>query len=506
MRITNHSVSRRRMSTSAMVVVIVIIITLLLLPQDVVMDVGTIIPLPVVQAWIQIQHRCSSSSRIRHESGRRKIDRGTSIQYGVVHLTQQRCTRTTIPHISRPLASTTTSTTSSSSSSTTLSSSSSSTTTTTTTSQPEIALFNEFVEFLIQQQTSIINDIETTIETESGQTFTRDGWGIFSTTTDGDVVSQQYGSGGITRVLQQGTAIEKGACSLTVIRDGILSAERALSIRGRQPDSSMTIQAGDTYSAVALSMVLHSRNPMVPTFRSDVRMFQVVVQQGHNNTTNVVTWLGGGADLTPYYLYRTDVQDFHQMYHDLCQKYNKNDDTSSSSSLLNYTGMKQACDSYFYLPARQEHRGTGGIFFDDIPVHRIQEEHTMSSSSNTESTWTTTVPNNDVLAFGQEMTQTWMPSWIPIVQRRNALSYTPSERHWQKLRRGRYLEFNLLYDVSQINVVVDMYRGVCIVVVWCMKRVCVSSMLFHLIDIYVSVFYLLRMMICQILHFLFLCA
>jgi coproporphyrinogen III oxidase len=337
------------------------------------------------------------------------------------------------------------------------------TTTATTASEQELILFNQFVEFLIQQQTSIIDDIETTIEVSSGQKFTRDTWGIFAPEDNaGPVTRNSRGSGGITRVIQSGTAIEKGACSLTVIRDGILSAERASSILGRQqqqqqqspkngdngntehsnvlPD--IAIQAGDTYSAVALSMVLHSRNPMVPTFRSDVRMFQVRGRQCDNNTTtNVVTWLGGGADLTPYYLYRSDIQNFHQHYHDLCQKY------SSHNNLLNYESMKQACDNYFYLPARQEHRGTGGIFFDDIPVHMMGHRNTNNPDHDSSSS--TTAPTSVVLEFGKEMTQIWMKSWFPIVQCRNHLPFSPPEKHWQKLRRGRYLEFNLLYDVSR---------------------------------------------------------
>jgi coproporphyrinogen III oxidase len=89
--------------------------------------------------------------------------------------------------------------------------------------------------------------------------------------------------------------------------------------------------------------------------------------------------------------------------------------------------MKAACDHYFYLPSRQEHRGTGGIFFDDMPIENI-----------------------NAIPFAKEMTQLWMPSWIPIVQERNHLTYSAQQKYWQKLRRGRYLEFNLLYDVSKL--------------------------------------------------------
>lgn len=104
------------------------------------------------------------------------------------------------------------------------------------------------------------------------------------------------------------------------------------------------------------------------------------------------------------------------MYKDLCDQHFGNDPEWS------YEAMKKECDKYFYLPARSEHRGTGGIFWDDMPVH------------------------NDTMAFTKAVVNTWMPSWLPIVERRHRRPYTDEQKHWQLLRRGRYLEFNLLYD------------------------------------------------------------
>jgi coproporphyrinogen III oxidase len=276
-------------------------------------------------------------------------------------------------------------------------------------------LFDEFASFLKATQESIIHEIESTIEKDSGAQFSNDSWGQILEDNDDESTrtADRTMTGGITRVLQGGDAVEKGACSLTIIRNGVLTAERAATIRGRQQaaDSSTTIiQAGDTYSAAALSMVLHSRNPLVPTFRSDVRIFQVLGQGGKDDS---LTWFGGGADLTPYYLFTEDIQMFHHQYHALCSQYDDFD----------YHELKQACDDYFYLPARSEHRGTGGIFFDDV------------------------VANDTSRAFVQNVAKTWMPSWLPIVQRRNGMEYTAEQKYWQKLRRGRYLEFNLLYDV-----------------------------------------------------------
>jgi coproporphyrinogen III oxidase len=270
------------------------------------------------------------------------------------------------------------------------------------------ARFEDFVEYLIAKQSAIIDLIEK--KEEGSATFSRDAWGIFEASSDDENSnSSSNPSGGLTRVLQGGNIIEKGACSLTVIRQGTLSEERAATIRARQ-DQTVSIQQGDTYSAAALSMVLHSRSPHVPTFRSDVRIF--CVKSGEDT----LAWLGGGADLTPYYLYDDNISFFHSLYRDLCDRHATNDPN------LSYAALKQGCDDYFYLPARSEHRGTGGIFFDDLTV------------------------TADSLAFTKGVVDTWMPSWFPIVDQRNNIPATDKQRQWQLLRRGRYLEFNLLYD------------------------------------------------------------
>ena len=256
-------------------------------------------------------------------------------------------------------------------------------------------LFQDFCTCLRSTQASIIQQLEAM--DGSGATFSNDTWGMFN--------EEGLTSGGITRVLQGGDFIEKGACSLTVIQQGILTSERADSIRSRQD---VSVRAGDTYSAAALSMVLHTKSPMVPTFRSDVRVFLV------SNGSKTNAWFGGGADLTPYYLNVDDIKSFHQDYKQLADKH--------SIPGYDYATMKEACDSYFYLVARSEHRGTGGIFFDDM-------EATEAS-----------------MAFVKGVANTWMPSWLPIVEQHRHETYTEQQRHWQLLRRGRYLEFNLLYD------------------------------------------------------------
>lgn len=257
----------------------------------------------------------------------------------------------------------------------------------------------------------------------SGASFSLDGWGAFE---NGDADNIQKLSGGITRVLQGGNVVEKGACSLSIIRDGVLSAERAKAITCRnnhdrgvnEADNNHEpiVQTGDMYSAAALSVVLHTRNPFVPTFRSDVRIF--LVKPSSTSLTGTVSWFGGGSDLTPYYLIDNDIVEFHTHLKELCDRHTS---ITNNENLL-YHKLKCSCDEYFYLPARAEHRGTGGIFFDDV-----------SSSPST-------------LKFVMDVARGWMPSWLPIVTRNRDREYTPDEKHWQCLRRGRYLEFNLLYD------------------------------------------------------------
>jgi coproporphyrinogen III oxidase len=266
--------------------------------------------------------------------------------------------------------------------------------------------FETFASFLQTKQAEIIAEIENV--DGSGELFTKDTWGFFEEESSAQTNGRK--SGGITRVIQNGNVVEKGACSLTLIRDGKLTAERAKAIRGRQTDD-VSISEGDVYHAAALSIVLHTRSPMVPTFRSDVRIFMV-----ESESEGVVAWFGGGADLTPYFLCDEDIRFFHEKMKATCDVHNNSNDVE-----INYEEMKEECDRYFYLPARSEHRGTGGIFFDDLHATLASQE------------------------FVQAVADSWMPSWLPIVKKRKGMEYTEKQRQWQLLRRGRYLEFNLLY-------------------------------------------------------------
>mmetsp|Transcript_1441 Transcript_1441/g.2559 ORF Transcript_1441/g.2559 Transcript_1441/m.2559 type:complete len:381 (-) Transcript_1441:1930-3072(-) len=274
-------------------------------------------------------------------------------------------------------------------------------------------IFEEFTKFLINHQTDMISKIEQADGSENA--FSRDGWGAFANDNDSSD-EQQTKSGGITRVIQGGNVVEKGACSLTIIRNGVLTADRAATIQGRQQqqEGDLVVQEGDIYSAAALSVVLHTRNPFVPTFRSDVRIF--LVKSASDDSA--VAWFGGGSDLTPYYLIDEDISKFHKDLKQMCDSHFP----EGNEYNLSHAQMKQLCDEYFYLPARSEHRGTGGIFFDDLSATKA------------------------TLSFVEDVATGWMPSWLPIVEKNGSKEFTEEQKHWQCLRRGRYLEFNLLYD------------------------------------------------------------
>lgn len=250
-----------------------------------------------------------------------------------------------------------------------------------------------FEHFILDTQKKIIDAAETL--DGSGQSFRHDRW-------DRNPGHPNAGYG-ITSVLEGGKVLEKAAVNISVI-GGVLTAERAraMSSRGR---ASIDSNGGQSYAAAALSLVFHSAHPMIPTLRADVRLFEVDGRR----------WYGGGADLTPFYLVEDDVIAFHRYWKELCDRHD--------SSL--YPVFKEWCDSYFYLPARKEHRGVGGIFFDDLDA--AAEDY-------------------DVDKFVRDVALGILPSWEPIVKKHKDEPVSQEQREWQLLRRGRYLEFNLLYD------------------------------------------------------------
>ena len=263
-----------------------------------------------------------------------------------------------------------------------------------------------FEDFLLAAQRELCETLERI--DGSGATFCTDRW-CRGTASDG------YG---ITRVLEGGDVFEKAAANVSVVR-GTLTAERAkaMSSRGR---SEIDPTGGQPYEACALSVVFHPRSPMVPTFRADVRRFRAGGK----------AWYGGGADLTPYYLFDDDAREFHEKYKATCDRY---DAGSSNAKGAVYAACKKWCDEYFYIPARREHRGVGGVFFDDLEDDEACDALGSARVSDAE-------------AFTRAIADRWLDSYVPIVERRRDSPYGETHERWHHQRRGRYIEFNLLYD------------------------------------------------------------
>lgn len=223
----------------------------------------------------------------------------------------------------------------------------------------------------------------TSIETADGSPFHEDLW------------EREQGGGGRSRVLEGGGIIEKGG----VLFSGINGKPLPEVVLRDHPE----LDAGDTYFATGVSLILHPHNPYVPTVHFNVRYFEV----------GDIYWFGGGMDLTPYYPFREDCIHFHRTIKACCDRF---DETY-------YARFKPACDSYFYLKHRHESRGIGGIFFNTLKDGR---EQTLEF----------------ILALGD----TLLESYMPLVEARREHPYGERERAFQCYRRGRYVEFNLIYD------------------------------------------------------------
>jgi coproporphyrinogen III oxidase len=212
-----------------------------------------------------------------------------------------------------------------------------------------------------------------------------------------DAWQRPGGGGGVARVLEGGAVFEKAGVNWSNV-DGELPAELASHMPGE----------GNAFRASGVSLVLHPRSPMVPTTHANFRC----IAKGD------VIWFGGGADLTPYYFHRDDAVHFHRTLADACDRHKPVGD---------YDAFKKWCDDYFFLPHRNETRGVGGVFFDYLGS---KGEH----------------PPERVFEFVMEIGRAFLPAYTPILQRRVTETYGETERAWQLMRRGRYVEFNLLYD------------------------------------------------------------
>lgn len=206
--------------------------------------------------------------------------------------------------------------------------------------------------------------------------------------------------GGRTRVLAEGNVIEKGGVNYSHIKGSKLPPAATT----KRPEL-----VGKGFDAMGVSLVIHPHNPFAPTTHMNVRFFIAGA-----DTDSPIWWFGGGFDLTPYYGFEEDAKHWHQHAYDACKPF--------GSDL--YTNYKKWCDDYFYLPHRDEPRGIGGLFFDDI------NEAGFESS----------------FAFLQSVGDHFLAAYLPILDRRKDSSFTQKNRDWQLVRRGRYVEFNLVQD------------------------------------------------------------
>lgn len=217
-----------------------------------------------------------------------------------------------------------------------------------------------------------------------------------------DLWERPEGGGGRTRVIENGNVFEKGGVNIS-------------SVFGKLPEQlqkALNVSQGDFF-ACGLSLVIHPKNPFVPTVHANWRYFEMYDEQG-----NIVTqWFGGGQDLTPYYLFDEDAIHFHQVCKDACDKH----DASF------YPQYKKRCDEYFYNAHRNEGRGIGGLFFDYLKE-------------------TETISLEDRYNFVTEIGNSFLNSYVPIVEKRKELEYSIAQKDWQEVRRGRYVEFNLVHD------------------------------------------------------------
>jgi len=216
---------------------------------------------------------------------------------------------------------------------------------------------------------------------------------------------REEGGGGVSCVLQDGKVFEKAGVNVSVVY-GNLPPAAVEQMRSRGSDLK-----GNKFPffAAGISSVIHPRNPFVPTLHFNYRYFEVQEESGKKHS-----WFGGGTDLTPYYLNEEDVKHFHQTLKDCCDKH----DPSF------YPKFKKWCDDYFVVKHRGECRGVGGIFFDDL------EKPSQEAA----------------FQFVQAGANAVLPSYIPMVLKHKDDPYTDREHQWQLLRRGRYVEFNLVYD------------------------------------------------------------
>ncbi|MGW7677697.1 oxygen-dependent coproporphyrinogen oxidase [Shewanella sp. S23-S33] len=249
-------------------------------------------------------------------------------------------------------------------------------------SVPDVAVVKAF---LIDLQNRICAGLQVL---DGEATFAADSW------------TRAEGGGGTSRVLTQGAVFEQAGVNFSHVTGAAMPA----SATAHRPEL-----AGRSFEAMGVSLVIHPNNPYIPTTHANVRFF-IAQKEG----ADPVWWFGGGFDLTPYYPFEEDVREWHQTSKDICAPFG--DEV--------YPKYKKWCDEYFFLPHRNETRGVGGLFFDDLNQAGFEQS----------------------FSFMQAVGNGFLTAYAPIVERRKETEFGERERQFQLYRRGRYVEFNLVYD------------------------------------------------------------
>jgi len=244
------------------------------------------------------------------------------------------------------------------------------------------------VDVVKQFLTGLQQTIVASLSGIDGRAFRRDEW------------SRPEGGGGVTQVIEDGAVFERAGVNFSHVHGRNLPP----SASAGRPEL-----AGRSFEAMGVSLVLHPRNPYVPTVHMNVRFFVA-----EKDRAAAVWWFGGGMDLTPYYPFAEDARHFHRTCRDALAPYGAD----------RYPRYKKWCDDYFYLQHRAEPRGVGGVFFDDLNLPDFAASFALARSVGTH----------------------FLPAYLPILERRRGLAYGERERAFQAYRRGRYVEFNLVYD------------------------------------------------------------
>lgn len=240
-------------------------------------------------------------------------------------------------------------------------------------------------EFLLKLQDNICQTLELS-----------DGKGAFIE----DLWEREQGGGGRTRVMTQGAVIEQGGVNFS----HVFGDQMPASATAARPEL-----AGRQFQAMGVSLVIHPHNPYIPTSHANVRFF-IATKEGEDP----IWWFGGGFDLTPFFPFKEDVVHWHTVAKQACDPFGEDV----------YPRYKKWCDEYFYLKHRNETRGVGGLFFDDL---------------NTPDFATS-------FALMQSIGKAYLDAYVPIIEKRKEVEYGAMERDFQLYRRGRYVEFNLVYD------------------------------------------------------------